>query len=119
MPEKRNRGIVKTCGSAGDPVPSAHADVCDLTYGRGHLASFGLLSWRRTGRQARSGITGWVCHSRYGVWSGPSSGSRVALPTRVVKRGAPPSGWESGESSSPRSRVRRCSSRSRLGATVL
>lgn len=35
MPEKRNRRKVKTCGSAGDPVPSTHADVCDLTYGRG------------------------------------------------------------------------------------
>src|SRR6185312_8481888 len=37
-------------------VPSAHADLCDLTK-VGHLASFGLLCGEGPGRQARSGVT--------------------------------------------------------------
>ncbi len=41
MPEKRNRGIVKTCGSAGDPVPSATLTYATSPMGGGHLASFG------------------------------------------------------------------------------
>lgn len=38
-------------------MPWAHADLCDLAAGAGHLASFEFHSWRKAGRQASSDVT--------------------------------------------------------------